>query len=215
MIKYILLLLCLSACKEKVDYSKLESQQQEKLGQKQLSKLPDELWHEMDIGYFAMSMRGIQRTETQTKVALANVKKDTLKFQFYLIEKTPELLTNKVIQFSAFGAASIDLSKYIRGTAGDFEVAFQFPEEFNEKNLKIFFLPNVNLKDRNCQEFYEISSYFFANLVHQPQLVTLANHNQFRLLNGTFVFVANIEEKYYMGQLNVLDSRYSKFFCRG
>jgi hypothetical protein len=174
-------------------------------------QIPTSLRQVLEDDYFILSPRPVERTETQKKVVLGNLTRDYLVFSAFLQDRQAVLKEDSYL-FKMDGGGEIDLSQYLNGKRGEFSFGILLDEQFNDTNTKVYFLNN--LKAQGCEEFREITKFFFSTISQKGVVTTTKDLVHLKLLVGAYVLIANIEDRYFVGQLHVTDSRVKTALCR-
>ncbi|MCB0348538.1 MAG: hypothetical protein KDD37_06860 [Bdellovibrionales bacterium] len=206
----LLLLVCIS-CTEKVEVKHVEYKRHITLNRNDTLNIPVSLRNQLEEDYFTLSTRPVERTATQKKVLLGNLTREYLPFKVFLTSHKP-VLKDESYLFKTDGGGEIDLAQYLSGTVGEFVLGFDLDEKYTASNTRVYFLNN--LKAQGCSEYKDITNFFFATMNKKGLITTTKDLIHLKLLVGAVVLISNIEDKYYMGQLYITDSRVKKALCR-
>lgn len=174
-------------------------------------QIPVSLREQIEEDYFTLSPRPVERTATQKKVLLSNLTREYMSFSAFLLDRQAVLKEPSYL-FKMDGGGTIDLAQYLNGKAGEFSFGFKLNEVHTAANTKVYFLNY--LKAQGCETFRDVTSYFFSTMNKKGLITNTKDLIHLKLLVGAFVILSNIDDKYYIGQVYVTDSRAEKALCR-
>jgi hypothetical protein len=209
--RILILLVLLSACTHKETEHKIEYKEEITLNRNDTLQIPSTLRTQLENDYFILSPRPVERTATQRRVHLSTLTREFLPFAAYLMDRQ-EVLNQSSYLFKMEGGGEIDLAQYLNGKVGEFTLGFVMDEKFTASNTRVYFLNN--LKAQGCDQYIDITQFFFSTLAKKGLITTTKDLIHLKLLVGAFVVLSNIDDKYYMGQLHITDSRAKKALCR-
>ncbi len=211
MIRVLFLIILSVSCTHKSEEKRIDYKKVLTLNRNDTLDIPLTLRNQLELDYFVLSPRPVARTDTQKKVLLGTLTREYLPFEAFLIDHQ-SVLSEESYLFKTDGGGQIDLSHYLNGKAGEFSLGFHLDEKYSASNTRVYFLNN--LKAQGCGEYKDITSFFFTTINKKGLITSTKDLIHLKLLVGAIVLISNIDDKYYMGQLYITDSRVKKALCR-
>lgn len=133
-----------------------------------------------------------------------------------------QLIDPPVKVMTPLGGGTIDLSFLPAGKA-KFKIKIKLFDAAGEEVIpdKVYFVPKVSLiedgKEKNCGEYFDVSSFYKSDLAAETGFETYLTHGIYATsFVGSFVFVKMLpeEKKVLLGNINLIDDRFSKLACK-
>ncbi len=117
------------------------------------------------------------------------------------------------------GGGALDLFESLVGK-GLFYIRFS-PSLVDDHPFHLFYISDSPLKERGqetlgngCHKIFDLSDKASVFLENNGMKVTSSKKHYLHLMAGTYVFFQFIEDRLYLGYIQLLDSRYPQFSCK-
>ncbi len=140
----------------------------------------------------------------------------------FLTEKNPDILKNPAIEIELpRGGGSIDLANLLSGNQGSFYVGFELPEEITTgNNFKAIYLSDARKRKidnrifgAGCNQYLDITTKFLQMMKSEGIKVNTTRQRHATVLAGHFIFSAMKDNRIYITQVHLTDSRYKNLLC--
>lgn len=142
--------------------------------------------------------------------------------KLFLTEKNPSILQSPAYEIELpRGGGSIDLAKYLTGNQGSFYVGFELPEEITTgANFKALYISDARkrkLDERifgaGCNQYFDITQKFLLMMKSEGIKANTTRQRHVTVLAGHYIFSAMKDNRIYITQVNLTDSRYKNLLC--
>ena len=140
----------------------------------------------------------------------------------FLTEKNPGILRSPAYEIELpRGGGSIDLAKYLSGDQGSFYVGFELPEEITAgTNFKAIYISDARkrkLDERvfgaGCSQYFDITQKFLQMMKGEGIKANTTRQRHVTVLAGHYIFSAMKDNRIYITQVTLTDSRYKNLLC--
>lgn len=146
--------------------------------------------------------------------------KDTVTFstlKVRLVEVTKGVLVDPVVEIQMpRGGGEIDLSQFVRGDKGTFQVFFDLEEMPDEEKLQAYFVSRARKRKidnevwgSGCHKYMDIRSFILKDGKKKGIEVNVTRNRHLSVLGGSFVFAMAKQ----VTQVNFTDSHQPHLFC--
>lgn len=142
--------------------------------------------------------------------------------KLFLTEKNQKILRNPsfVLELPR-GGGIVDLADYLSGEQGSFYVGFELPEEFQDgQNFRVIYISQARkrkLGDRifgaGCNQYVDITPKFLEMMKGEGLKVNTTRQRHVTVLAGHFIFSVMKENRIYITQVTITDSRNKNLLC--
>lgn len=138
-----------------------------------------------------------------------------------LIEKTPGVLKDpKILIKLPLGGGEIKLNEFTTGVKGTFFVEFDFEEDPDLDNLRVFYVSKAKkrkldgeLWGAGCKKVFDIKKHYRSNIQKRLLAVNTTDFRHLTALGGHFVFSSKIKRQVKMAQVTFKDPTRPEYFC--
>ncbi len=140
----------------------------------------------------------------------------------FLTEKNPNILRRPGFEIELpRGGGGIDLANYLTGDQGSFYVGFELPEEIAAgTNFKAIYISDARkrkLDERifgaGCNQYFEITPKFLLMMKGEGIKANTTRQRHVTVLAGRYIFSAMKDNRIYITQVTLTDSRYRNLLC--
>jgi len=165
---------------------------------------------------------GLDKTSILDAKTKIEVPKDFFGFRVQLAEKNKDVLTKeKVILQYDKGGGFLDLADYVTDIKGTFYLKWSPSLELDNQKIHVFYLSNAK-KFRigedphgvGCGKYLEITSYWNKEMSHEGIKLNTTSGRYVHVLAGTYFFALTLNNKLYLSQLTIKDSRFRERMCQ-
>lgn len=142
--------------------------------------------------------------------------------KLFLTEKNPGILQSPAYEIELpRGGGAIDLAKLLTGNQGSFYVGFELPEEITTgTNFKAIYISDARkrkLDDRvfgaGCNQYFDITPKFLLMMKTEGIKANTTRQRHVTVLAGHYIFSAMKDNRIYITQVHLTDSRYKNLLC--
>ena len=178
-------------------------------------ELPSSLWNELEeIGAIIYTNMEGQKVKYYTD-------KTFLPFKVRLRELSDRVLGGNNYEVTlGEGGGFLDLSDFVVGKEGEFQLEVVVPETFPLSNIYVFYLSNARRKSlgndivgAGCKVFLDITSFYRKSMKTGGLKLNAKDLRYAYLTTGTFFIAVLNEQKLHLSHLSVGDSRYPETSC--
>lgn len=140
----------------------------------------------------------------------------------FLTEKNPDILRSPAYEIELpSGGGAIDLAKLLTGNQGSFYVGFELPEEITTgTNFKAIYISDARkrkLDERvfgaGCNQYFDITPKFLMMMKTEGIKANTTRQRHVTVLAGHYIFSAMKDNRIYITQVHLTDSRYKNLLC--
>lgn len=142
--------------------------------------------------------------------------------KLFLTEKNPKILRAPSIVIDLpRGGGLVDLADYLTGEQGSFYVGFELPEEFQDgQNIRAIYLSRARKRKLDhrvygagCNQYLDITPKFLEMMKSEGLKVNTSRQRHVTVLGGHFIFSVMKDNRIYITQVTLTDSRHRNLFC--
>jgi hypothetical protein len=140
----------------------------------------------------------------------------------FLTEKNPDILRSPAYEVELpRGGGSIDLAKYLTGNQGSFYVGFELPEEIAAgTNFKAIYISDARKRKidervfgAGCNQYFDMTPKFLLMMKGEGIKANTTRQRHVTVLAGHYIFSAMKDNRIYITQVTLTDSRYKNLLC--
>jgi hypothetical protein len=144
-----------------------------------------------------------------------------ISLQVELTSKDPYVLRDKKnyrLQYVE-GGGQVDLFRFVVGK-GEFAIRLS-PHLRNDNPFHLLYISDSPYREvegvkwgNGCGRIYDLSQAAHHFIFDQGMKVTSARRHHLSMMAGTFLFFQLVDERIYLGYIQIADSRFPQFNCR-
>jgi hypothetical protein len=208
---FFLSMLVLAAC------TKPESFRTEHAEQEKIEDLPTDF--KMPAAIWDLVEKSADEKAT-AEAGNAGISYSTIKV--FLTEKNQNILRSPAFEIEfPRGGGAIDLARYLTGNQGTFYAGIELPEEITTgTNFKAIYISEARKRKINervfgagCNQYFDITSKFLLTMKGEGIKANTTRQRHVTVLAGHYIFSAMKDNRIYITQVTLTDSRYKNLLC--